>query len=386
LDSVAEEGRTTLLVDAGDLFGQRTRSEREQTEFLCSVTGSFGYDAIGLGEMDLNYGLPFLKKMIAEYGLPFTNANVRDPATGELILPEYLIVERAGHRFGLVSVLDPEKRIITMTDADAGFQVADPLATLRELIPQLRRKVDTVILLSHLGDTGTENIVREVNGIDIAVIGHSYRALRTERAVNHTLLVCAVHEGRYIGRADLTISKSGGEVEGMEVEIVSLDDAIADDPEVAQMVADFHKKQQEIRDARRAAFPRDLGSASESFLGDRVCRTCHEKVWETQSVTAHAHALRSVRAEGLSADPECLVCHTTGYRYAHGYGEDEHSQFLANVSCEACHGYGTQHARDGDWLKEARNSCVACHDLNDSPHADDGYEFDYATYWAKIEH
>ena len=42
------------------------------------MTGEMGYDAIGLGERDLNYGLPFLKEMIEKYDLPFTNANVRD--------------------------------------------------------------------------------------------------------------------------------------------------------------------------------------------------------------------------------------------------------------------------------------------------------------------
>ena len=34
--------------------------------------------------------------MIDKHDLPFINANVRDAETGELILPEYKIVERSG--------------------------------------------------------------------------------------------------------------------------------------------------------------------------------------------------------------------------------------------------------------------------------------------------
>ena len=114
------------MLDAGDMFGQRNRNEKMQTEFLCDVTGSLGYDAIGLGERELNYGLPYFRRMIAEYELPYTNANVRDPETGELILPEYLIVERAGIRIGICSVMDPSYKFIAWSGDDVVFDVADP--------------------------------------------------------------------------------------------------------------------------------------------------------------------------------------------------------------------------------------------------------------------
>ena len=42
--------------------------------------------------------------------------------------------------------------------------------------------------------------------------------------------------------------------------------------------------------------------------------------------------------------------------------------------------YGSQHARDGKWLQQAKDSCVMCHDEENSP------DFDYATYWEKIKH
>ena len=53
---------------------------------------------------------------------------------------------------------------------------------------------------------------------------------------------------------------------------------------------------------------------------------------------------------------------------------------LKNVQCEACHGYGTEHDRSGEWLAAARSSCVVCHDQANSP------DFDYETYWSRIAH
>ena len=111
------------MVDAGDLFGSRNKNDEFQSAFLAEMTGEMGYDAIALGERDLNYGLPFLKEMIAKHGLPYTNANVRDTGTGELILPEYLIVERNGIKYGIVSVMDPRNKIVTMTAEEAVLQM-----------------------------------------------------------------------------------------------------------------------------------------------------------------------------------------------------------------------------------------------------------------------
>jgi len=175
LDNIWNENVPFLMVDAGDLFGRRSKDERHQTEFLCEMTGDLGYDGIGLGERDLNYGLPFLLEMVEKYSLPFTNANVHDVATGDLILPEYLVVERNGIKYGLVSVLDPALKIITMTADEANFTVADPVATLRDLLPRIRQEVDCIVLLGHMGENNTEPVLKEVKGIDISVkIGRAH--------------------------------------------------------------------------------------------------------------------------------------------------------------------------------------------------------------------
>jgi hypothetical protein len=92
------------------------------------------------------------------------------------------------------------------------------------------------------------------------------------------------------------------------------------------------------------------------------------------------------RVDGGLREPECLSCHTTGYQYHNGYDEQHRTAKLSGVQCEACHGYGSEHSRDGKYATVARESCLECHDLQNSHHADDGYEFDYATYWEKIKH
>jgi hypothetical protein len=386
-NQVWEQGVSTLVLDAGDLFGTRTKKDMLQTEFLLEQTQSFGYDAIGLGERELNYGHDFFMDAIKKYRLPYTNANVRDQATGELLLPEYLIVERSGLKFGICSVMDPSQRIISMSATDHEYEIADPVATMRELVPRLREQCDTVVLLSHLSDRPTEALLQEVQGIDLVVVGHSFRSYNRERIVADSIMLSAVHEGRVIGRADLHVDRDDGKVMSVQVEVTSLDDAIDDDPVMLQAVNDFLQEAEDRRLAQRAAYPRDKGSQDESFLGSNNCKACHTEVYQQWRQTEHARAYTGLRAKNMQFEPECLACHTTGYRYHNGFDEQERTN-LSHVQCEACHGYGTQHVRNGDMNEKARESCTECHDEDKRPCYDEAKDarFDYASFWEKISH
>jgi 2',3'-cyclic-nucleotide 2'-phosphodiesterase (5'-nucleotidase family) len=385
---VWNEGVETLMLEGGDLFGRRARKEQQETEFLCEQTAAFGMDAIGFGEADLNYGLPFLRKMIEKHKLPFTCANVRDAKTGELLLPEFLVVKKNGIRFGIVSVLDPEQKIITMNPDEGEFRVDDPVATLRQVLPRLRGLCDTVVLLAHTGESSAETILNEVTGIDVVLVGHTFKNLETERITHDAVMLAAVHEGRFIGRADLRIDPANGKVMAVEVEVIGLDETVADDPNMAAKFAAFKASLDQAKADQRAMFPRDLGSTTEEFLGSVNCRSCHESSYQSWHDSPHAKAHNSLRPQNMENEPECLVCHTTGYRYYGGYEEDGEKRHLVNVQCEACHGYGTEHARDGKWLKQAQESCTPCHDETKRPCAEQtkGHKFDYASYWEKIKH
>lgn len=380
MDSLYQKNLPVLVVDGGDLFGPRNLNDRHQTEFLCQVLGEMGVDAVGLGEQDLNYGLQFLREVIQKHNLPFTNANVQQASTGKLILPESLIIERGGITFGVISVLDPDQKIVSMTGDDADYRILDPVAVLRDLIPRVRRQADTIILLGHLGDAKTDLVIKDVQGVDICVNGHTYRNNTTERILNDAAMLSASYEGRFLGVADLFVNKPDGKVMAVSVEVTGMDEAIESDPQMLERVEAYKVSLQQFKDAKRAAYPRTYGSEDEEFLGDRACKSCHEAAWAVYEKSGHMQAYTTLRLKGQNFEPECLSCHTTGYQYKNGYAEDPPTNHLINVQCEACHGYGTEHARDGRWAAQARESCVICHDQKNSP------DFDYVSYWEKIKH
>jgi hypothetical protein len=128
------------------------------------------------------------------------------------------------------------------------------------------------------------------------------------------------------------------------------------------------------------------GSSAEAagvYLGVGGCVTCHPGAFDTYTRTRHAQAFRTLASQFVQRDNGCVGCHTTGYGQKGGYsGFRRHgSQVdLIDVQCEACHGPGTEHSRDGGYVDSAIQSCVKCHNEEQDP------DFDFEKAWEKIKH
>jgi hypothetical protein len=101
---------------------------------------------------------------------------------------------------------------------------------------------------------------------------------------------------------------------------------------------------------------------------------------EQWSATAHAHAYATLEKSLQATNPECLRCHSTCYIDLPADGSVQVAAELRNVQCESCHGMGTDHARDGTYGAVTGETCLACHDRENSP------DFDLATYLPKVTH
>ncbi len=98
-----------------------------------------------------------------------------------------------------------------------------------------------------------------------------------------------------------------------------------------------------------------------SYVGTKGCRKCHIKQFKSWKETKMAKAYDILkpgeRAEakakaGLdpqkdyTTDPECLPCHTTGYGKPGGFVSLEETPELVGVSCEMCHGAGSEYVKE----------------------------------------
>lgn len=121
--------------------------------------------------------------------------------------------------------------------------------------------------------------------------------------------------------------------------------------------------------------------ANQDYVGAKTCASCHFEQFMTWKKTKHAQAFDALPAK-YKAEAKCLKCHTTGYGTSTGF-KDESTKNLAGISCEMCHGAGSEHAKvcnqyknnkeltedeekaakGSIWLMRPENICVNCHNL-----------------------
>jgi 2',3'-cyclic-nucleotide 2'-phosphodiesterase (5'-nucleotidase family) len=395
-----------LLLSAGDVYGGRDVYNQPKCRFIARMMNRFGYDAVALGETDLNFGLDAIVADNGELGMNVICANVfrkaspgsaeeeksasRTAGGADTAFPPYRVIEREGVRFGVIAILSPalksEKALSEAGDVEAlTYVVKAPRPILADLIPAVRKKSDFVVLLAHMSKTELGETIAGLERIDMVILGHSAKPQVTAEPtpVEDTPVYMASHQGQYLGRAVFTFGKDK-RVTGSVNEIRLLDSTVKDDPETIRLVKEF---EEENRKLQKELFVKEQlqteSGGPETYLGLGNCQRCHSSEFEAYTTTRHAAAYATLSAVFMQRDSGCIPCHSTGYGELGGFGgiRSRGARLdLVDVQCEACHGPGAAHSRDGAYLKTARESCVGCHTAEQDP------EFDFKKAWEQIAH
>ncbi len=235
----------TLLFDNGDFLqgnpladyiaGQPRTSAPHP---LVTILAELGYDAVGLGNHEFNYGLDFLEAGLQGAPFPFLCANVVR-ADGSVFLPPYVILNRtfkddagAGHelRVGVVSFVPPQIMAWDKAHLEGKLEASGIVQSAKRLVPELRPKCDLLIALCHAGikaapwTEGEENAalhLAAVPGIDVIMTGHAHRVFpgkdyagldgvdAVAGRLNGVPAVMPGFWGSHLGVVDLTLKRDG---------------------------------------------------------------------------------------------------------------------------------------------------------------------------------
>ncbi len=178
-----------------------------------------------------------------------------------------------------------------------------------------------------------------------------------------------------------------GEYALTDTALVMLGEEVREDTTIARELDEFSREEAvRVRKMKVREFvARDpvTGKIRDRYLGMEICRRCHGDIYADFMLSPHFRAFQPLLEAGEQNNPECLKCHTTGYGIFSGYDKSSEKKGgvnLRGVQCEACHGPGTGHVRDGTYRARARESCRACHSPERSPH------FSFQTFWKKVGH
>lgn len=162
-----------------------------------------------------------------------------------------------------------------------------------------------------------------------------------------------------------------------------------------------------LRDIDRIRVPQT------SYVGNDMCRVCHQAAYEKWLATAHSRAfvpMRSMMAmmmgeqAGVTAccpakSGKCLRCHGTAHDIPAAY-RGTGVRMGEGVTCEKCHGPGGEHvklarsSREGETVEAGALSaslekpprCLSCHLEKKSHEAMERSPYDEKKAWLRIAH
>lgn len=229
-----EQGAATLLFDNGDAFqgapiGESVLHGQNQPHPLMTAFRILGYDAMGLGNHDFNYGLSTLERLLRDAPCPALCSNM-SALEDSLALPfkSSAIVERKlpnapdtpPVRIGILSVLPPQTVIWDAYYLEGRVMVQDMVNAAREVARDLRDQgCDLVVALAHTGMGEQDAVlymenalgpISAISEIDAIVAGHTHLVLPDPKRPDATMhlqrpVVKPGAFGSHLGLIDLSI-------------------------------------------------------------------------------------------------------------------------------------------------------------------------------------
>lgn len=241
------------MTSSGDFLHGGTAGVISQGMYVVDIMKSMGYDAVGLGNHEFDFGVPYLLETMQKSGLPVVCANLCPMDSETPMFSPYTISKYGNRSIAFIGIVTPESLV---SESYAFYdKQGNKLYSLCEdnLIQLVQRTVnevretgaDYVVLLSHLGDRSTKEamtsheLVAETYGIDVVLDGHSHSHVPCDTLVNksgrHVIISQTGSLFKNVGK--LLIDTNGN----ITTELIPLDSIHEENPEVRQITDSIHQ-------------------------------------------------------------------------------------------------------------------------------------------------
>lgn len=317
---VRSEGAPTLLVDAGDALSGSPlthvwrRGDRSRPEPVIAAMNALGYDALTVGNHEFDYGPAGLSQALADARFPLLAANVVDPVTGQPAFERSLVRELPGGiRVGIMGLCTPAVPLMADSALWSRYAFVSPIEVAQREVSRLRgaERCDAVIALAHFGlekdprtgawregEPQSENwgyrLATEVTGIDVILLGHTHQSVPSLE-ISGVLVSQAGRHGEALGRIDLTFARATDAapwaLKGKRARVLAVADSVAEDPELAALVAPYAEETRRAMDEEVAQAPRALAAPAGRFADNVLWQAIHRVQLEVSGADVSLAAL-----------------------------------------------------------------------------------------------
>ncbi len=197
-----------------DALAEKSRGAAEM-----AVLNELWFDAFAPGNHEFDHGDAHARALFAQARFPVVNANVCDRVSGRPLCRPFIIAQVGLARIAFIGLAPGGKDKHAITGD--GVISRDPLEVARELVPEVRKQADAVVLLAHIehgakpeGVVTDARIAAAVPGIDVICGGHTHTRIDQGERVRdpegrETLIVQAQWRWQFVGQVDLTLTRAG---------------------------------------------------------------------------------------------------------------------------------------------------------------------------------
>jgi 5'-nucleotidase / UDP-sugar diphosphatase len=264
-----------VLLDIGDVYQGTELGLRTRGATMIRCLNGLNYDAWVVGNHEFDWGLEAFADGVGLSSMPVLSGNAMiegkpvgslDESAGPLgKLRPYLLKEVAGFRLAIIGLTTPALATWLPPEKLRGFEMLDPVETLRPLLREVSaQRPDAILLAGHMGLTRLDDYANRVGALTrefpqlVAYLGGHTHQNHSSETVNGVLYTQADHYGIYAGKVDLTFDRATRQLLRRQAVTVQMDHQIALDPLILSLArADL--------DLADQALARKIGDLTEPF-------------------------------------------------------------------------------------------------------------------------
>lgn len=237
---IQAESPNTIFMLAGDTLSPSVASNIFKGSQMIAAWNAAGLDYAVLGNHEFDFGDEVLSDRMRESKFVWLGSNVIDRTTNRPFndMPPYIIRSIDGVRVGILGLLTPETAVTSSPGADVRF--VDPIATAKKLIKKMRGDgAQVIIALTHL-NLPEDKELAATGQVDLILGGHEHEMIHS--VVGRTPIFKWGSDARHLGRIDLTIRVSTGQILSIDSSAIPVDSSVPDDPYSASVIGEFEKQ------------------------------------------------------------------------------------------------------------------------------------------------
>jgi 5'-nucleotidase len=257
---IEKESPHTLFLFAGDTISPSVESITYKGAQMIEAWNTAGLDYATFGNHEFDFGPDVLRERMKESRFPWIAANVIDTKTDKPFAgaESFVIREFDGVKIGIFGLVLPETKTTSRPGPDVEFR--SPCETAKKIVSDIHASgAKVVIALTHLSMSEDKEVARCAD-VDVIIGGHEHTLL--ESAAGGAPIFKMTADARELGRIDLNISKTTGELESIDWKVIPVTAETKEDQEFTAIYRKYRGLLKELsQTVGRSRVPLDARSA-----------------------------------------------------------------------------------------------------------------------------